>query len=460
MSPLELTPGQMRALGYRAVDLVVDQLSGLGGLPPARGGSRRELEPLFRESAPETGAPPEAVLDQAIGGALARTMHVNHPRFFAFVPSPGNFVGAVADFVAAGFNPFVGTWLAGSGAAEVELVTIDWLREICGMPETAGGLFVSGGSMANLTALAAARQARLGGDMAGARVYFSSQTHSSVERALRVIGFAPEQLRKLPADAGCRLPLEALAAAVAQDRRAGLRPFCVAANAGTTNTGAVDPFPELADFCRRENLWLHADGAYGAAAMICEQGRAALRGLEEVDSLSLDPHKWLFQPFEIGCVLLRDRALLREAFRVTPDYLADAHRLREEVHFCDYGVQLTRSFRALKLWMSIKVFGLAAFREAVAWGFHLAEHAEAVLRRGPEWEIVSPAQMAIVAFRHRGGEEITKRLAPAMIADGYAMLSTTTLGGRTALRFCTINPRTTEAEIEETVRRLSAAARF
>ena len=252
--------------------------------------------------------------------------------------------------------------------------------------------------------------------------------------------------------------MAALAEAVAEDRAAGKAPFCVIANAGTTNTGAVDPLPELARFCAAEGLWLHADGAYGAAAMLSERGRRALAGIEAVDSLSLDPHKWLFQPFESGCVILRERRLLRDTFRILPDYLQDAHGLREEVNFCDYGIELTRSFRALKLWMSLKVFGAAAFRSAIDRGFELAGIAERRLRESEQWEILSPAQMAIVAFRRVGDDLLNQRIAAELKASGYAMLSTTTLGGRVALRLCTINPRTTEADIVETISRLEDLA--
>ena len=455
----------MRALGYRVVDTLVDHISGLGLARPAVTGRRDDLESRFREPLPERGSDPAAVVAHAVEHAFGNTMRVDHPRFFAFVPGPGNFVGAMADALASGFNPFVGTWLAGSGPAEIELVTVDWLREMCRLPETGGGLMVSGGSMANLTALAVARHHRLGDDWGGARVYYSDQTHSSVERALRVLGFAGGQLRKLPSDDNFRLPMAELARAVEADRAAGWCPFCVVANAGTTNTGAVDPFPELAPFCRERGLWLHADGAYGAAALICEDGRAAMSGIEHADSLSLDPHKWLFQPFEIGCVLVRDGRLLRETFRITPDYLQDAHRLKEEVNFCDLGVQLTRNFRALKLWMSLKVFGAAAFREAVGHGFRLAEMAEAKLREAGCWELAGPAQMAIVAFRYAAPgweaaalEAVNQRLVQEMIAGGYAVVSSTLLRGRTFLRLCTINPRTTEDDIAGTVERLGECA--
>src|SRR5438045_1471372 len=210
---------------------------------------------------------------------------------------------------------------------------------------------------------------------------------SAVERAVRVIGFAREQFRKIPSDDRFRLPLDRLREAIQSDKQAGLRPFCIIANAGTTNTGAVDPLPELGDLCAAEEMWLHADGAYGAATMICERGRQKLSGLERVDSLSLDPHKWLFQPFECGCVLVRDAAGLKSAFQLMPEYMRDVHRNTEETNPADYGVQLSRGFRALKVWLSINTFGIAAFRDAVTRGFELAEFAENELRRRRNCEI-------------------------------------------------------------------------
>ncbi|MGA2325225.1 MAG: pyridoxal-dependent decarboxylase [Bryobacteraceae bacterium] len=462
---LQLDRDEMRALGYLVVDTLIEHFDSLARGRAGRIGDRAALEALFQEPVPERGTDARELVQRLARTVFETMMHVDHPRFFAFVPSPGNFVGAMADALASGFNPFVGTWFGGSGPAEVELVTVNWLRQLCGLPDTAGGLFVSGGSMANLTALAVARHAGLGGEMSNATVYYSDQTHSSIDRALHVLGFAPQQTRRLPSDERFRLPLAALERAVAADRALGHRPFCVVASAGTINTGAVDPLPELARFCRREGLWLHTDGAYGAAAVLCEEGRRLLAGIEESDSLSLDPHKWLFQPFEIGCVLVRDSRMLKDTFRIMPEYLRDAHRLEEQVNFCDHGVQLTRSFRALKLWLSLKVFGLGAFRQAVAWGFHLAELAEAWLRESPAWEIVTPAQMGIVSFRYaasgRGREEldaINERLARDITTSGFAVMASTTLLGHTALRLCTINPRTTEDDIHETIARLEALA--
>src|SRR5262249_59390185 len=244
-------------------------------------------------------------------------------------------------------------------------------------PETAGGLFVSGGSMANLTALAAARRAMLDERGDDAVIYFSDQTHNSVEKALRVLGFAREQIRPLPSDEDFRLPVESLRRAVAEDRAYGKRPFCVIANAGTTNTGAVDPLDQLANLCERENLWFHVDGAYGAPACLSERGRKLLAGIERADSLSLDPHKWLFQPFEIGCVLVRDARLLQKTFNTMTGILEDTNRAEEEeINYYDYGVQLTVGFLALKLSPSLTTLGAATFPAAVHPASQLAQIAQ------------------------------------------------------------------------------------
>jgi glutamate/tyrosine decarboxylase-like PLP-dependent enzyme len=459
---LELTRDQMRTLGQMMVEMMIEHFAGLRDKPVNVVGSRRALASLIDAPPPAEGRPAGDVLGLLENAVFANIGHVDHPRFFAFVPGPNNFVSAMAEALAAAHNVFAGSWLEGSGAAQLELTTIDWLRQLCGFPEGAAGLFVSGGSMANLTALAVARAAKLADRPDGAAIYCSDQVHSSVERALRVLGFGRGQVRKLASDENFRLRVDVLAREVAADRAAGLRPFCVVANAGTTNTGAVDPLDELAGFCRREDLWLHADGAYGAAAVLCGRGRALLQGLERVDSLALDPHKWLFQPFECGCLLVRDGALLERTFRILPDYLKDIHAGEDEVNFCDRGIQLTRSFRALKLWFSIQVFGLEAFRRAVERGFEVAEAVERLLRARERFEIVTPAQLGILTFRYQpetgDADRFNAALARRIAEDGYLMLSTTMLRGRTVLRMCTINPRTTDEEIAGVVERIEALA--
>ena len=461
MNPeLEFSPDRMRQIGYRVVDRLVDHLA---TLPTQRVGTKGDPAVLMKalsEPVPEQGMEFEVVLDQVERDVLANTMHVNHPRFFAYVPGPGNFVGAMADALISGYNVFAGTWISGSGPAAVELTVLEWLREMCGLPASAGGVFVSGGTMANLTALAVARHVKIRGRLEDATVYFSDQAHSSLEKALRVIGLPAENQRRLPSDSAYRLPIGELARQIELDRAAGKHPFCVIASAGTTNTGAIDPLPELSALCREQGLWLHVDGAYGAAAIIAERGRELLAGLELADSLSLDPHKWLFQPYEIGCVLVRDRDHLRGTFRILPEYLKDTQLHSDEFNFTDYGIQLSRNFRALKLWMSIKVFGLAAFRKAIDRGFVLAEFAEACLRGMPGWEIVTPAQMGIVCFRYSAlDDDAHLSLVQTLLEDGFALITSTILRGQTVLRTCTINPRTTETDIRAALERLDGFAR-
>jgi len=446
---LSLPPEEMRRLGYRVVDRIVEHFASVGELPPIRVGDAAELRAALGGPPPEAPGDADEALDALFDQVLPFIQHPDHPRFFARIGSPSNFPAVLADAAAAGFNVFAGSWTGGSGPATVELVVLDWLRELCGLPEGADGVLVSGGSVASLVALAAARTARFGERApAEAVVYVSSEGHASIPRALRVLGFGDGQIRTVAAGPDFRLAAADVRAAVEEDRAAGRIPFCVVATAGTTSTGAVDPLEELADL----GLWLHVDGAYGAPAALC----GALSGLNRADSLVLDPHKWLFQPYEIGCVLVREPGMLERAFSLSGVYLRDT--ISDEVNFRDRSVQLTRTSRALKLWLSIRVFGLAAFREAVARGIALAEHAEAVLRGRPGWEVVTPAQLAIVCFRRAGDDELQTRIAAAMIEDGYAAPSTTELGGRVALRLCTINPRTTFDDIERSIERMEAVS--
>lgn len=449
---------EMREFGYQVIDRLIDYYADRAQQPVTGELDHAALDAILREPLPRTGASWRAVMEQFEAQVVAPTNHVDHPRFFAYIPLANNFVGVMADALAAGYNIFNAVWLQGAGAAQVERLTVDWLRQIFGFPPDAGGTFVSGGSMANLTALAVARQVRLKGDMRGAVAYCSDQIHFAISRGLRVLGFAPDQLQKVPSDESYRLSLPSLRGAIAEDRAAGRKPFCVIATAGTTNTGAVDPLEELADFCQSENLWLHIDGAYGAPAMLTARGQRALKGLQRADSLALDAHKWLFQPIECGVVLMRQRRWLSETFKEQPEYLKDVEQADDELNFMYQGVQLTRQFRALKLWMSFKVFGLDAISRAIEVGFDNAELAEALLRQAGCWEIVTPAQMAIVTFRYRpaDGDEalanrVTHDLVGRLLADGFAFASGTQLREKTVLRMCCNNPRTTADDLEKTV---------
>jgi aromatic-L-amino-acid decarboxylase len=470
--PLELSETQMRALGAHALDVAVNHFLTLRNQPVSVPmPSRAQAEALLRRPIPEHGTDAHALIDEVVRDVIPPPFHADHPRFYSFVPSPINWVSVIADLLVSSHNLFVGHWLASSTASQVEVIVLDWLKELCGLPAAGGGILVSGGSIANLSAIATAREAILGGPDERAVIYCSDQTHSSLAKGVRILGFRREQRRAVPTDPQLRLSVSELEAMVAEDRAAGRKPFCVVVNAGTTNTGAVDPMHEVADLCAREGMWMHVDGAYGAAAVITERGRAALSGMERADSITLDPHKWLFQPYELGCLLVRDASALRQAFRISEDdhaeYLTDVVRhSHDDVNFYEMGPQLTRSFKALKLWLSLQAFGLAEFRRGIEVGFAMADEAEGALRSDSRWEIVTPSQMGVVTFRWRGNgtlssatvDALTARVVDAMRVDGYALVMSTVLFGRPVLRLCPIHPGSRADEVRETVRRLTGFA--
>ena len=297
-SELELTPERMLELADQVSRIVVARIQGLPEEAAWLGGSRAELEPLMREDPPEEGRPPEEVIERAAREILPISGRVDHPRFFAFVPSAPTWPGVLADYMAAGYNTFQGTWLGASGPSQLEVVVIDWFRDWLGYPDTAGGLFTSGGSAASLDAFVAAREAA--GAPERATVYMSDQSHTALSRAATIVGVRPAHVRKVPSDPFFRMDMDTLRRMVAEDRAAGFAPIAVCANAGTTNTGAVDPMEEIADFCEAEGIWMHVDAAYGGFAILCEEGQRLFRGLNRADSIAMDAHKWLFQPFEAG----------------------------------------------------------------------------------------------------------------------------------------------------------------
>ena len=461
--PLTLSEADMRLIMAEIGEMIVDHFVNLPQLPVTRPSSLKDLHLGLQEPLPASPTSMHDVLVQVRRFVLSEMTHNDHPRNFAFVPGPGNFVGAMADALSSALNIFCGGWIGPSGAAQIEITAIEWLRQLFALPETAGGLFVSGGSMANLTCLAVARHVMLANNPGNATAYFSDQTHSSVAKGLKTLGFQQYQMRKLPSDERYCLALDGLKQKVFADRQQGLVPFCVIANAGTTNAGAIDPLADIAAFCAAEGLWLHVDGAYGGSAALSASGKAMLTGLERADSLAIDPHKWLFQPYEIGCALIRNREHLKATFKVSAEYLKIIEESAEQPNFSDYGVQLTRGFRALKLWMSFKVFGVDAFRAAIESGIRNAILAEETLRASADWEIVTPASLGIVTFRFvvPGLPEdrisaLNSAIAAEMINSGFAFLSPTVMRGITVLRMCTINPRTTQSDIVTTIAKLAA----
>ncbi|ARW05275.1 pyridoxal phosphate-dependent decarboxylase family protein [Bacillus atrophaeus] len=464
---LQLSAEEMRQLGYQAVDLIIDHMNHLKSKPVSETIDSDILRNKLTESIPENGSDPKELLHFLNRNVFNQITHVDHPHFLAFVPGPNNYVGVVADFLASGFNVFPTAWIAGAGAEQIELTTINWLKSMLGFPDSAEGLFVSGGSMANLTALTVARQVKLNNDIENAVVYFSDQTHFSVDRALKVLGFKQHQIYRIETDEHLRISVSALKKQIKEDRTKGKNPFCVIANAGTTNCGAVDSLNELADLCNDEDVWLHADGSYGAPAILSEKGSALLQGIHRADSLTLDPHKWLFQPYDVGCVLIRNSQYLSKTFRMMPEYIKDSEtNVEGEINFGECGIELSRRFRALKVWLSFKVFGAAAFRQAIDHGIMLAEQVEAFLGKAKDWEVVTPAQLGIITFRYIPSElastdtinEINKKLVKEITQRGFAMLSTTELKEKVVIRLCSINPRMTTEEMLHIMTKIKALA--
>ena len=458
----------MASLADQVSALVVDHLSTLREQPAQRSLSRAEAARLVAAPPPEGGESLEAILDSFRERVVPYHAREPHPRFVGYVPSCPTFVGVLGDWLASGFNFFSGVWSVAAGPNEVELTVLDWFRTWLGMPEGTSGLLTSGGSSATLTAIVAARHAIIGegGGVDRVTLYTSEQSHSSVARAAWIAGIPRANIRAVATDDAYRVLPADLGRAVAADRAQGLVPLAVVANAGTTNTGAVDPLPELADLCQREKLWLHVDAAYAGFAMLTDGGRTALRGIGRADSVTLDPHKWLFVPFECGCLLAREPRTLEAAFSVHPEYLADVRAREHEVNFADYGEQLTRGPRALKVWLSVRYFGLAAIRDTIARGIALAEYAESRLRENPDMDVLSPAQFGVLCFRSRAraGESRealnarNERINARVNGTGKFLMSSTVLRGNYAVRICTHGFRTTASDIDALIDTVEAFA--
>jgi aromatic-L-amino-acid/L-tryptophan decarboxylase len=454
--PLGLDPETMRRLGYQTVDMLVDRLSAVAEGPVIRRADRQEMEERLAEPPPEAPQDFDEILGRLGTDVLPFASVTGHPRYFAFIPGCPTWPASLGDLIASVSNIENSSWLESAGPSELELVVLDWFKEWIGYPAEAEGVLVSGGSAANMTALACAREAMLGAMSERVVAYVSDQAHSSVARAARVLGFRPEQVRVLPTDERFRMRPDDLVDAMDADMRAGLRPLFVSASAGSTNTGAVDPLPELAEICKERGAWLHVDGAYGGFATLTGRGRRLLQGIELADSVTLDPHKWLYQPFECGCLLVRRGHYLREAFEITPDYLKDTEVLAREVNFADRGVQLSRMCRALKLWVSLKYFGVAAFRMAIDRSLDLAREAQARIENSGKLELLVPATLGVVCFRRRfegvDDEDELARLNAGLVegltASDEGHISSTRLRGRYALRMCVLNHTSTSGDVD------------
>jgi len=454
-------------------EITASTLRDFAHLPRASVGStatRAEMETLLREPAPENGRPITEVLRQYQDDVAHWAMRPDHPRFWAFIPTAPTLVSVLGDWLCSASSFFCGAWLESAGPAQVELLVLDWFKEFLGYPTQASGVLTSGGSEANLVALVVAREGLSFEQRERAVIYLSDQRHWSVDRAAKIMGLRPDQLRPLPTDEHGRLLVGAVADAVRDDLRLGRMPWALVANAGSTNAGAVDPLDELASQCQAHQLWLHVDAAYGWTAALVPEGKDLLRGIERADSITLDPHKWFAQTFGVGCVLIRDGQRLPATFAMRPDYMRDVVPADDEVNFADRGLALTRRFSALKIWLSLKVLGVDWYRRLVQRCLCLADLAQLLLERAGCFEILHARQLSIVCFRYvpvrlAGGsdESAVDRLNEALCEElrrtGQAFLSTTRLHGRLAIRACFVNWRTTAADVEQVVELLARLGR-
>lgn len=448
---LSIPPGEMRRLGYWVVDRVIEHLEHGDEGPAVSVGDPGDLLAALGGPVPRAGGDPLQAMQELADVALENQQHGDHRRYFARVPGPSSYAGILGEWLGTGHQTIASSWAGGSGPATVEMVVCRWLAASLGLPDTTEGVLLSGGSMANITGLTAVR------NVFGAGViYLSDQTHSSIARGLRSIGVDDHELRILATDDNMRLPVGTLRRAIEDDRRNGRHPLIVVATAGTTNTGTVDELGSIAELCTQHGLWLHVDGAYGGPAALCEPGRQALSGIEYADSVVLDPHKWLFQPYDVGCLLVRRSGILERAYAMNPEYLLDVKARSGEVDLRNRSLELTRRSRALKLWMTFRTYGVERLGQAVERGIALAEHTEQLLREDATWEVVTPAQLGVVTWAAVGATGRQHRAAAAALTDsGYASVTTTTVRGRSVLRMCTLNPRTTEDDLRETLRRLA-----
>ena len=461
---LQMDPETMLELARKAAELVVARIDRLPEENAWDGEFRQILADQLMEQPPESGQPAEKVLEQVAHEILPFSTRLDHPRCFGFVPSSPTWPGVLADFMAAGYNTNACTWLVASGPSQVELVVIDWFRQWLGYPERGGGILTSGGSAASVDAFVAAREHA--GHPERATVYMSNQSHSAQIRAARIIGIRPGHIRMIAVDDLYRLDMEALRRAVSDDRAAGLNPIAVCANAGATGTGAIDPLEAMADYCAEEGIWLHVDAAYGGFAAVTGKGKKLLSGIARADSIGLDAHKWFFQPYEAGCLMVKDTGTLEAAFGIHHDVLQDTIWGADHPNFSDRGLQLSRSFRALKIWMSVQVFGMAAFRQAISRGMDLAVRAEDHVRESTLLELLNPASLGIICFRFNPGntnidegglEKINRTILARIFWEDPAFLSSTSLKGVFTLRLCIINHNTTWEDVRET---LEAVKRF
>lgn len=457
-APIDLTAADFRAAGHRLVDRIADFLDTIGDRPVTRAPRPSEMRALLPPGGvPEDGAPAAGLLDEIAPLLFDHSLHNGHPAFLGYITSSAAPIGMLADLLAAAVNPNVGGWQLSPLASEIERQAVRWVAELLRYPPACGGLFVSGGNMANMVAFLVARHARAAGREGGRPlVYTTVETHTWIHKALDLFGLDAGHLREIPVDDGLRADAAALRRLVEADRAAGERPFLVVASGGTVSTGAVDPIREMAAVAGDHGLWLHVDGAYGAPAAVLDDAPADLHALGLADSVAVDPHKWLYAPLEAGCVLVKDPDALRGTFSHTPRYYHFGDAEEPETNFYELGLQNSRGFRALKVWLALRQVGRRGYRTLIGDDVALARRLADRVAAHPELELVS-CSLSIVAFRYapaelRGAGERLDTLNEALLTrlkrGGEVFLSNAVIDGRFLLRACIVNFRTSAATVD------------
>jgi len=474
VAPGDLPPDEFRAAMHRVADLVADYLEHAGRYPVLPRVRPGEIRAALPASAPRDPEPLDDVLDDYKRLIEPNVTHWNHPGFMAYFGITGSGPGVLGEALAAGLNVNAMLWRTSPAATELEETVTDWVRQMIGLPPEFRGHINDTASMSTFVALAAARhrapfeirERGLAGrtDVPPLVVYCSDQTHSSIDKAVIALGLGLGNLHKVPVDDAFRMDVPALEAALAADRAAGRYPLAVVATAGTTSTTSVDPLRPIAELCRRESAWLHVDAAYGGSAAICPELRPRFDGMERADSVVMNPHKWLFTPVDCSLLFVRDPAELRAAFSLVPEYL----RTDDEgvTNLMDYGLQLGRRFRALKLWMVIRAFGVSGLRDRIRYHCALAEELAGWIRAEPGFEVVAPVPFSVVCFRYappraspEDADRLNERLMAEVNAAGPVFLSHTKLRGRLVLRIAIGNLRTTREHVKrawELIRKAAA----
>jgi len=456
----------MRAMADEVVERCIAHVASLGRQPACGDVDAAELCRSMREGAPEGGVALETLLDQLFRDWIPRSFNAPGPGYLAFIPGGGLYTAALADFIAGTTNRYTGVWQAAPALVQLEANALDWLRDWMDFPSDARGLFTSGGSMATFNAIVCARERYLGADIRRGVLYTSDQAHHSVVKSAKLAGVMPDRVRPIASDDRFRMRLDLLNDAIAGDRRAGLTPFAVVSSAGTTNTGAVDPLDAIADLCAREDLWHHIDGAYGAFFYLSEDLRETLRGLPRADSLTLDPHKGMFLPYGTGALLVRDGAALRAAHEATADYLPAMPHPADFYDPSQHGPELSRGYPGLRVWLSVKMFGTAAFRDAIAEKRALTLEAHRRVAALPGIVMDADPELSLFAFHltwpgASNGEEdaATRALMEKTTARGRVMLTGCTAHGRALGRVCVLSFRTHQPHIDALVEDMAAAIR-